>query len=471
MNSTATQLFKRGATCLFASVILSISSQAAKTLTYFNATWTFSEDRTTGIFANGEPWVVGPVTITAISPSNNSTWDNSYPGESGPNSGSMRVTVPNTFQGYCTKMRYTRGMPTTGTYYDPALDLSRTQNLPAILLPGEMLMTATGQPELINGVGSSNINEICVLTILPEAPPAGSFRPSLFATTTRVIQYNKSDINYTILKNFAPVPATPSQANIEMRLPALPWFEYDNSWVQTQYGPANNFAADGGPLTYPNTSSVYGRNIGYKWSYVALWLNTENSQSVKEKAMIQTIQAGLDIASFVRHGGVFHADGGHKIGRKVPMLLAGLALKDADILSMVADQALPRFAEDQSTFIVQQSDVGRVVNGSVVAQYIQADVGLPDWGVKHFNDPKNDDRRWEGGVPDRFRWPAVVGSILAADLMDQRAAWNHPAIFAYTERFKERHGIGDGLEGQMWRRYKKSPDGSPATPQGLKIKR
>ena len=68
-------------------------------------------------------------------------------------------------------------------------------------------------------------------------------------------------------------------------------------------------------------------------------------------------------------------------------------------------------------------------------------------------------------------WPSVVGSILAADLMGQRAAWNHPAVFAYTEKFKERHGIGDGLEGQMWRRYKKSPDGSPAAPQGLKIKR
>ena len=467
MNSTATQFFKRGATCLLASVLLSISSQAAKTLTYFSATWTFSEDCLTGVFANGEPWVVGPVTITDISPDNNSTWDNSFPGEPGPNSGSMRVTVPHTFQGFCTKMKYTLGMPHAGPYYEPVLDLSRTENLPTVLQPGEMLMTATGQPESINGVSSSVINEICILTILPEAPPAGSFRPSLFSTTPRTIQYNKSDINYTILKNHAPVPATPSQAWIEERLPALPWFEFDRSWVQTQYGPANNFAADG-PLTYPNSSSVYGRNIAYKWSYVALWLNTANTQSVKEKAMIQTIQAGLDIASYLSNGGAFEAHGGHKLGRKFPLLLAAVALDEPSLLGLAADPNI--FQEDKTTFFVQPSDVGRVVEHSE-GTYLHEDVGLPEWGILHKDRPFHDDRRWEGGVPYRFMWPSVVGSILAADLMGQRAAWNHPAVFAYTEKFKERHGIGDGLEGQMWRRYKKSPDGSPAAPQGLKIKR
>ena len=31
-------------------------------------TWTFDRDRVTGQYANGDPWVVGPVVITAISP-------------------------------------------------------------------------------------------------------------------------------------------------------------------------------------------------------------------------------------------------------------------------------------------------------------------------------------------------------------------------------------------------------------------
>jgi hypothetical protein len=447
--------------------------QAATSVSHYNATWTFSEDRPTGVFANGEPWVVGPVTITRITPDNNASWDESFPGQPGPNSGSMRVTIPNTFQGYCTKLKYSSGMPHEGAYYKSELDLSRTANLPALLQPGEMLMTATGQVE--TGDVRSCINEICVLTVLSEVPPEGSFRPSLFSKEPRKIQYNKKDINYSVLKNLTPVPNTLSLAEVMVRLPALPWFEYDNSWVQSSYGPANNFATNGKPVSYPNDSSVYGREIAFKWSNIALWLNTSNTQEMKEAAMIRTIQCGLDIASFIRQGGVFHSDGGHKIGRKFPMLLAGLALNDQEILALAADKNPPRFSEDQSTFIVQSSDVGRVVSGGEGAQYKPEDVGLADWGVKHYNNPEYDDRRWaedgdSGGVYYRYvTWPAMVGSVLAVDLMGRQDAWNHPAIFSYTERFRSRHGIGSGVEEQMWSHEKVATPISPLPPKGLRI--
>ena len=471
MNFKTIGFFKHSVAWFASAILLSTALQAAKSITYFGVTWNFAEDHPTGVFANGEPWVVGPVSLISVTPNNNVVWDESYPGEPGPNSGSMRVTTPNTLQGFCTKMKAIRGYP-NDKVYTRSLDLSLTENLPVILKAGEMLMSAVGQTESEGGVGRSVTNEICVLTVSADAPQSGSFRPSLFSTNPREVRYNKSDINYSILKNLAPVPATPSTEDIESRLPALPWFEFDNTWVQTQYGPANNFAADGGP-TYPNASSVYGRNIAYKWSYVALWLNTANSQAVKEKAMVQTIQAGLDIASFLQHGGAFNSDGGHKIGRKFPMLLAGLALNDSEILALAADQVTPRFSEDQSTFFVLQKDVGRAVNGGIDAQYTQVDVGLPDWGVKHFNDPRNDDRRWEGGVPYRYvTWPGMAGAVLAVALMEKQGAWNHPAAFAYNERFyKQNRGLGDGFEGQMWIRHKKSDDGSPSAPQGLKIKR
>ena len=68
-----------------------------------------------------------------------------------------------------------------------------------------------------------------------------------------------------------------SQPEVEVRLPALTRFEFDDTWVQSGYGPANNFATSGGPVIYPNSSSVYGREIAYQWSYIALWLNTANS--------------------------------------------------------------------------------------------------------------------------------------------------------------------------------------------------
>ncbi len=470
MNLVVSQILKRSVACFASVFLLSVLSEAAKTVSYFNATWTVSEDRPTGVFANGEPWVVGPVTLVSVTPNNNSTWDESFPGEPGPNSGSMRVTVPSTLQGYCTKSKAIPGWDQSKIYVS-SLDLSRTANLPAVLLPGEMLMTSTGQAEV--GDVRSCINEICVLTVLFEAPPAGSFRPALFSTSPRVVEYNKSDINYSILKNFTPVAATPPRADIEARLPPLPWFEFDTTWLQSSFGPANNFATDGS-IRYPSSASGYGREIASKWSAIALWLNTSNTQEIKEKSMIQTIQCGLDIASFIRHGGSFPSDGGHKVGRKFPMLLTGLALNNLEILAMAGDMENPRFSEDQSTFFVQQSDVGRAVNGGLDAQYLQTDVGVAEWGIKHFGYPLADDRRWpeEGGPYYRdVTWPAMVGSVLAIELMGQQAAWNHPAAFAYNERYGNKRGIGSGFEGQMWTRYKRTADGKPNAPQGLKIKR
>jgi hypothetical protein len=449
------------------------TSQTCSSIKYFSITWTFDKEYPCGQFANGEPWVVGPITITAIDPTNNNVvWDESYPGDSGPNSGSMKLTVPNTFQGYATKLKYFSGLPLEGVYYKKELDVSR--NLPSTLQAGEMLMTARGQVEV--GDVRSSTNEIAVLTSLDTAPPEGSFRPGLFSKGPRVVTHKKSDINYGVLKNLPAVSATPSQAQIEKLMPGLPWFEFDSSWVQSSFGPTNNFATDGQGVSYPNASSVYGREIANKWSTVALWLNTNNEQSVKEKTMIQTIQSGIDIASFLENGGMFYADGGHKLGRKFPVLLAGLALNDAKILSIVSSEKPLYFAEDQSTFIVcgaedtqycppgHTNDIGRVVSGGADAQYRLEDVGLPDWGVKHTFEPQHDDRRWwslDGfkGVPYREMWPSSAGSILATEIMGQKNTWNHVPTFMYNERYFERmNGLGDSFAGQMWAAYKQYDD-------------
>jgi len=453
---------------------LCCASSLVSTIKHFNATWTLLEPREVGVFANGEPWVVGPITLISVSPNNNLAWDETFPGEPGPNSGSMKVTTPNTLQGYLTKSKSIPGWDNSKVY-TRSLDISRSDNLPVTIFPGEMIMTATGQAE--TGEVRSCINEICVLTVVSQPPPEGSFRPSLFSKGPRAVVHNKSKINYSILRNLDLVEGTPSQSQVETRLPPLPWFEFDNTWLQSSFGPANNFATGRGEISYPNASSVYGREIAYKWGEIALWLNTDQPNSAKEKIMVQTIQCGLDIASFISNGGVFASDGGHKIGRKFPMLLAGLALNDLEILNLAGDENALYFSEDQSTFFVKSTDVNREVAGGVDAQYLESDVGLADWGVKHTTDPFSDDRRWaadgdNGGVYYRYvTWPAMVGSVLAIDLMGKHHAWNHPAIFAYTERFWKRHGIGNGFDAQMWIRHWKSKESTLPAPKDLRIKR
>ena len=50
------------------AIALGAYAQAATSVSRHGITWTFDRDRVTGVYANGDPWVVGPVVITAITP-------------------------------------------------------------------------------------------------------------------------------------------------------------------------------------------------------------------------------------------------------------------------------------------------------------------------------------------------------------------------------------------------------------------
>ena len=484
MSTLIIQFFKISAVCLVSAFVLSIPSHAAKSITYYGVTWTFSEDRPTGAFVNGEPWVQGPVSLVSVTPNNNTDWAGNPTSTPQKDSGSMLVTVPNIRQGYATSQESVFGYANTKVY-ERERDLSLNENLPATIVNGSVLLSSVGQQRNPANNIHSTTNEICILTVLETAPPAGSFRPGIFSNVPRTVVHNESQINYSILKNLSPVAGTPSSTQIEKYLPALPWFEFDDSWVQSGYGPANNFgtyqASDGeynpSGIKYPSDASVYGREISYKWGIVALWLNTANTNAVKRKAYIQTIQCGIDIMSYVEHGGIFLSGGGHKGGRKIPALIAALALNDAALLARVADPT--KFYEDRCTFIVDQDKVGwfgNMDNGQptpIEARYIQEDVGLADWGIKHADGPAHDDRRWgDGGVPYRYvTWPAMVGPVLAAELMGQTATWNHPAVFAYNKRFMTQIGIGDSFVKEMWLLNAKSTGKEPSVPKGIRIAR
>lgn len=436
-----------------------IPSYGDKSVSHYGVTVYFADDHEVGKFANGEPWIIGPATVTAIDKP-------SIPITTSTTGGAMINPIPGDHpQGFCP--RYSGA--TESCRYDPVLDVSL--KYPFTVNAGDSLIVARAigeEAEHDGGAYRAMVESVVGFTFLAEAPPSGSFRPGLYGKDRRV-RFNKDNIDWSVLKNLKPVAATPSQAYIEQDalLPALPWWEWSSEWSGTFFRPiANCGAGDGGKYR-----SQYGREVAIKWSRVALWLNTSNTQAAKEKTMIQTIQVGLDLASYFSNGGAIRGSGGHQVGRKFPLVLAAAALKNPELLALASDPK--RFIEDLTTFIVQQSDIGRPREGGEAAMYIQQDVGLAEWGLEHGWNPWRDDRRWADGVPYRFaQWPAMVGQVLAADLMGLRDLWGHPPIFAYTERFAATEYFGDGFDKQMWRQYKNisaSGGNFPSAPQGLRI--
>lgn len=406
---------------------------AASSVTHYGITWTFSADRTTGTFVNGEPWVVGPVTITAINP-------NPSQSVQGVQHGSMVNPIPGKNFGFDDHPSVTRDI-----VYEAAKNAAL--NLPLTLNPGDVIVSAKSQLEY-----PTWLKTVCALTVLNSPPPAGSFRPGIFGST-RSVKWNVSQVNWNVLKNYAAVPATPSKAEILSYLPPLPWFEWAGIWSGNSLQPRDN-TADGG--------KEYGREIAAKFGHIGLWLNTNQPLADKQEVAIRLIQNGIDIYSLVKQGVGFYPDGGHKCGRKLPVVMTAMLLNDPDIKAVAGTGSNGTFQEDGQVWFVTQSDVGRVVNmnypGYVCSTYLQEDVGMAEWGIRHCFVPFEDNRTWNTGYR-MVVGPGMMGPWMAAYLMGAQTVWNHPAAFAYMQRYKSIQGTGGvttsqvSFNQQMWTAY------------------
>jgi len=164
------------------------------------------------------------------------------------------------------------------------------------------------------------------------------------------------------------------------------------------------------------------------------------SDAEKETLLIRFVQLGIDLYGIAKDGGKWPDNGGHMHGRKLPILMAGLLLNDANMLEIVDAKKHFIFQEDRQTWFVEQGDVGRKVRQDLPSYpretYLQEDVGKPEWGIQHTRQNAQDDRRWEARYRDIVA-SSILGHVLAARLLGAESLWNWPPLFAYIDRFWE----------------------------------
>lgn len=418
-------------------------TSAATSVTQFGITWNFSQDRPTGQYANGDWWVVGPVTITSITP--NSVTD----GAGWTKNGTMINPAVSPVQGFDSSIRY------TGASWNPALNVS-----PGFTGNPLQIQTAASVVSTIsrNTPGDAStrpqITDAAVLTVVTSAPAAGAFRPPIVGTD-KTSRWNKSDLRFGILQKLAPVAATPALATVERNF-ERPWF------AQMEGSPARYIA----PY---NNMPEYGRDQAQMLSLGLLSLHLNYTDAQKEKLYIRLVQYGIDIYGSVRGGMVYLDYGGLNAGRKAPLVLAGLALNDSDLLRYADATKHFVFQEDRQTFFVTQADVGRAMLQEASKPretYLQQHVGMPEWGESHTKQINRDDSRWGAAF---YRWAggAWLGNVLMAHLTTGGvAAWNHPPLFAYSDRYwsieknGQTYSAPNGISSfvfQMWAAYRGSP--------------
>ncbi len=400
------------AAVLALSVLLLGGAAAAATttqLTQFGITWTFDAPVEYGQFANGDWWVVGPVRIVGIDPPSTTVDGRTRHGSM------INPSTTSMTQGYDSAM-YAQYGPAYSASLNVALGVSPASPL-----------TVQGGSSLISSISLDEaglrpqLKTAAILTVLDAPAPDGSFRPPYFGAD-KTLRYNVDQLDTNRLPRLAPVGGTPDLATVAGRF-RRPWLEHVLSWTGRYCHPADNM---------PD----YGEAMALQIGDAVLSLCLDYTDAEKETLLIRLVQYGIDLYAIADGGGVWEDLGGHMHGRKLPILLAGRVLGDADMLAIGSTMPL-RFQEDRQTWIVTQYDVGRPLyhaDGRPREEYIQADVGIPEWGEQHTKQPARDGRNWDA----YYRvivGHSILGHVLAANILDLRDAWQWEPLFGYVDRY------------------------------------
>jgi hypothetical protein len=240
-----------------------VSGSLTSEISQYGITWKFEKPVQFGQFVTGDYWVVGPVTIDAITP---------YP-KNGQN-GSMINPLPKGKQGFDSRAQN----------YDDALSIT----LPKVLVPGDSLLSSISldgtESSEWNGnkIGSNQfLRTVAVLTVLKESPPIGSFRPS-YCDRDQTL-YNINQIKLDILPSLS-AQTLPNHANFDTvayfeRGMERPWILFGRDWQARSIHPTLNM-------------SDYHEEIGMFLSEATLLLTTDLED--KTTLVNSFIQVGID---------------------------------------------------------------------------------------------------------------------------------------------------------------------------------
>lgn len=404
-------------------------------------TWRFDQPYVAGAYANGDPWVVGPVKVVEILPQCTVVDGRAM-------HGSMIDPDPSTMvQGYDTTLLTDDGERYRAEW-NVALGVSRAK--PLLLEPVHSLVSVQSRAEKKALPG---LQTAAVLTCVAEAPPPDAFRPP-YVRGEKAVKHRVVDLDFHALRRVKPTPGAPAMDVVSRSFERL-WLDHFPGWPVRYAHPLDNM---------PD----YSRDMAAAVGSGALLLNLDLPDRDMRELAVRMTQLGIDLYGCLVGGCRWPGLGGHGHGRKFPILLAGALLHDAKMLAIGKDYGIgPRpgadknsfFGEDTQTFFVAQTAPG-VWNGGH-GGYTKEHDGLPEWGFEHSETPQSDRVSWTENPYRRCCTAnAWVGQVLAARMMGLVEAWNHPALFAYEDRYLQTKAEEAWLRawvpwhGDMWDAYR-----------------
>jgi hypothetical protein len=362
-------------------------------LTKDGVTWTFSEPESVGQFINGDYWIVGNATVTAISPA-----------PANGRNGSVKNLPPvDSDTGFDSR--------TSSNRYEEGLRVS----LPVTIVPGDSLLSSisvdtvgSARRWLFDTSADSPVKSISILTSVPAPLPPDAFRPSYVGKGAPV--FYSRNLRRDLLPKLAAVASLPSLGEWEQH--------FRRPWVDNLFFNFDN------PIEYmPDYSREIARAVGT----AGLLLSLSYTAEQKEPLLVYLTQYGIDLYGLVQSGHPgWTAHGGHGSGRKFPIVFAGTMLEVQGMR-----QPPGKYGENMQTML----GAGWTGATALYAGHYGS-TGSGQYGPYEHLQPRD----WVNTLNEDYRRcctsSAWIGEALAARLIPgMQASWNHAPFFAYADRW------------------------------------
>ena len=423
-------------------------------ISQYGITWTFDKAYPYGKFVSGDYWVLGPVTVTSITPQPNCDGVNAR-------NGSMLNPRYDERQGYDGRF----DSEGAKVYFDANL----CKRPPLFLSPGDSLISTESLQPQVSG-RFTLLKSAAVLTIVDAVQPASAFRPP-YTRPSRVssagqdsLIFSADNVKWNLLPRLSKVAGTPSLLSTARKI-ERPWIDHFESWWGGRIQPYDNMRD-------------YGRENGEDVSEISLQLLLDYTNDEKKPLLYDFIQYGIDLYGVYLDGGMWAEGAGVSQGRKWPLIFAGIMLdhngmKSPDLkrVDRFGKEEVFIFQEDGQTYYFDdpklpdcQNIDGKVVSCDTAGAFRVKGVrgwvdklngGAGDivlWRIKdqtifqqqafehlHINN-------WSLNEPGNYQYRAnnyrmccssytYVGYALAARLMNAVGTWNHDPFFDYIDRW------------------------------------
>ncbi|MBN2005857.1 MAG: hypothetical protein JXA21_21040 [Anaerolineae bacterium] len=431
-----------------APVMIDAQAAMTNTLTQYGITWTFDRVYEYGQFANGDYWVLGPVTITRIEPDAIVDYHNLGSGICTGESAGVNAcvaAVSEQYPGYdprCTGVDRGTGDCTAssvenGWEVNPVVAGAQGfqsgcsgGTLDASLVPDLPYTSPTsGTVSIVKIIPTGDarpcIKVAAVLTVVTEPPPgngAAVFRPPYVGTDKPY--YYVADLRTDLLPSYAPVGTPPSLDYIEERFRRLR-LDHKGGVLGRSLRPADAMD-DYQPANAPDLTAGVLRFM------------LDTGEDIMP-ALIQYVQAGIDRVYTILDGQTWPAGGGHQPAHLLPAAFTATLLDIAEVKDVL--RAADFF--HATTYLASQTAEGVQLWGENSSEAAYWAYVISEDGSRSNKDPYG---YIDGGKPgsnglasyQNITSQAHKGEVLAADLMPVlKDSWPLEDL-AYATNYAER---------------------------------